>query len=96
MFCCFVGAHYQFIMLEEAKAQETRQRRITKIVEKIRCRLIDGLITAQHSVPKEHRDNNAPDWWESARFQGLCVAWSWSGKVALSRTTHQRITRAVN
>ena len=19
----------------------------------------------------------APDWWESARFQAVCVAWSW-------------------
>jgi hypothetical protein len=28
---------------------------------------------AQHSVPELHRDN-APDWWESARFQAVCVA----------------------
>jgi hypothetical protein len=34
------------------------------------------MTTAQHSVPKMHRDN-ALDWWESARFQALCVAWSW-------------------
>src|SRR5688572_20294252 len=31
--------------------------------------------TAQHSVPEVSRDN-APDGWESARFQAFFLAWS--------------------
>src|SRR5262245_44573300 len=38
----------------------------------------------------------APDWWESARFLRLFWAWAGSGKVALSRPIHQRVTLAVS
>jgi hypothetical protein len=27
-------------------------------------------------VPRSHPTQRAPDWWESARFQALGVAWS--------------------
>jgi len=37
----------------------------------------------------------APDWWESARFQAVCVAQAGSAKAALSRLTHQRVTHTV-
>jgi hypothetical protein len=26
---------------------------------------------------KNRLTQRAPDWWESARFQAVCVAWSW-------------------
>jgi hypothetical protein len=26
---------------------------------------------------KRRPTQRAPDWWESARFQAVCVAWSW-------------------
>jgi quinol-cytochrome oxidoreductase complex cytochrome b subunit len=34
----------------------------------------------------------APDWWESARFQAVCVAWSGFRQDSLSRPAHQRVT----
>jgi len=37
----------------------------------------------------------APDWWESARFQVVSWLEVGSGKVALSRPAHQRVTQAV-
>ena len=37
----------------------------------------------------------APDWWESARFQEVSWLQAGSGKAALSRPAHQRVTQAV-
>ena len=32
----------------------------------------------EHVVTKTcHLTQRAPDWWESARFQAISVAWSW-------------------
>jgi len=28
-------------------------------------------------MDKSRPTQRAPDWWESARFQAVCVAWSW-------------------
>jgi hypothetical protein len=38
----------------------------------------------------------ALDWWESARFEALFVAWVDSDKIALSRPTHERVTQVVS
>jgi hypothetical protein len=38
----------------------------------------------------------APDWWESARFKQFASLEVGSGKVALSRPIHQRVTLAVS
>jgi hypothetical protein len=27
--------------------------------------------------PNDRPTQRAPDWWESARFQDVCVTWSW-------------------
>ena len=37
----------------------------------------------------------APDWWESARFQAFAWLEVGSGKMALSRPAHQRVTHTV-
>lgn len=30
-----------------------------------------------YASAKSGLTQRAPDWWESARFQAVCVAWSW-------------------
>ena len=40
-------------------------------------------------------NKGAPDWWDSARFQAVCVVQVGSVKVVLSRPAHQRVTLAV-
>jgi len=37
----------------------------------------------------------APDWWDSARFQAVWRLEVGSGKMALSRPAHQRVTPTV-
>ena len=37
----------------------------------------------------------APDWWESARFQAVCVAWSWFRQSGVVSSPHQRVTHTV-
>ena len=51
---------------------------------------------AQHSVqPIPGKLRRGHGRWESARFQAVYVAWSWSRLIALSRPAQQRVTPAV-
>jgi hypothetical protein len=47
-------------------------------------------------TPYRRPTQRAPDWWESARFQAICVAWSFFRFAGESRPAHQRVTRAVD
>jgi len=42
-----------------------------------------------------HPTKRAPDWWDSPRFQAVFWLEAGSGKAALSRPAHQRVTQAV-
>ena len=69
---------------------------------------LDRQKVAQQSVPHDHWDKYAPDprqltpglaWWESAHALRAVRQFAWleadSGKLAMSRPVHQRVTRAV-
>jgi hypothetical protein len=59
------------------------------------------IIRAIHSLKKRVFEvrcgltQRAPDWWESARFQTVFVAWSWFRQNGVSRPAHQRVTQTV-
>jgi hypothetical protein len=44
---------------------------------------------------KKRPTQRALDWWESARFQAVSVAWGWFRQSGVVSSAHQQVTQAV-